>query len=188
MDHKIKITRISTSDQAFEESLALMHNSFPDDELRPDDDLRALTDSSNIFSFNTIEDEDGERVGLITTWNFGKCLYVEHFAIEHGLRGHGFGSAALEKISELSKQPIILEVELPEASAEAKARVAFYERLGFAGWQTPYVQPPYAKGKNSVPMMLMSKGMHETIEAAGIVTALLHRHVYGVKTPTRKSH
>lgn len=189
MDHNtITIRRVRTSQPEFEDSLALMHASFVDDELRPDDDLRALTDSSLIFSFNAIHDHDGRRIGLITTWNFGKCLYVEHFAIEPGLRGHGLGSATIEKVSQISRLPIVLEVELPETSPEARARVAFYESLGFTGWQTPYVQPPYAKGKNAVPMMLMSKGMDETIEAAGIVTALLHRHVYGVKTPMRKSH
>lgn len=189
MDQKtVKITRISTSDPDFDASLELMHNSFPDDELRPDEDLKALTDSSNIFSFNIIKDENDERAGLITTWNFGKCLYVEHFAIEPSLRGHGLGSAAIAKIAELSKQPMILEVELPETSPEAVSRIAFYERLGFVGWSTPYVQPPYAKGKNSLPMMLMAKGLEETIEGAGIVTALLHRHVYGVKPPVRKSH
>lgn len=183
----VKITRIRTCDPAFEESLALMHASFIDDELRPDDALRINTDNSSIFSFNIIEDAQGSRVGLMTTWNFGKIIYIEHFAIEKGQRGQGYGSAAIGKLTELSKQPVIIEVEMPETSAEAASRVKFYERLGFTGWQTPYVQPPYSKGKNPIPMMLMSKGMEETLECAGIVTALLHRHVYGIKRGARKS-
>lgn len=189
MNHKtVKITRIRTNDPAFEESLALMHASFVDDELRPDEALRINTDSNNLFSFNIIEDEKGELVGLLTAWNFGKIIYVEHFAIKKEMRGQGYGSAAIDRLAELSKQPIILEVEMPESSSEAAARVGFYERLGFTGWQTPYVQPPYSKGKNPVPMMLMSRGMEETLECAGIVTALLHRHVYGLKKGARKAN
>ena len=189
MDYRrINIARITTSDAQFEDSLDLMHKSFADDELRLDEDLRAITEGNTLFSFNIIKDESGNRIGLITTWNFGKCLYVEHFAIEPELRGREYGSATLAKLSEISNLPIILEVELPETSSEASRRVKFYERSGFCGWQTPYIQPPYSAGKNPVPMMIMSKGLDETIECAGIVTALLHRHVYGVKHNMRQSN
>ncbi len=188
MDHKrVEIARITTSDAQFEDSLALMHKSFVDDELRLDEDLRAITDSNPLFSFNIVKNEEGERIGLVTTWNFGKCLYVEHFAIEPEQRGVTYGSAVLAKLSEISHLPIILEVELPETSPEASRRVKFYEKSGFCGWQTPYIQPAYSAGKNAVPMMIMSKGLDETIECASIVTALLHRHVYGVKHNARQS-
>ncbi|MEE1348203.1 MAG: GNAT family N-acetyltransferase, partial [Bacteroidales bacterium] len=93
----------------------------------------------------------------------------------------GYGKAAIEKLTELSRLPIVLEVEPPESSAEAARRVKFYEELGFVGWQTPYIQPAYSEDKSPVPLMLMSKGLAETLECAGIVTALLHRHVYGMK-------
>ncbi len=43
------------------------------------------------------------------------------------------------------------------------------------------MQPAYSKEKNPLPMMLMAKGIDETIEGAGIVIALLHRQVYGVR-------
>ena len=46
----VRIVRIRTADMWFEESLALMHKSFVEDELRNDDDLRILTDSNHIFS------------------------------------------------------------------------------------------------------------------------------------------
>lgn len=177
----VRIVRIRTADMWFEESLALMHKSFVEDELRNDDDLRILTDSNHIFSYNAVVNDGGARVGLITTWNFGKCMYVEHFAIEPEMRGEGYGKAAIEKLTELSRLPIVLEVEPPESSAEAARRVKFYEELGIVGWQTPYIQPAYSEDKSPVPLMLMSKGLAETLECAGIVTALLHRHVYGMK-------
>ena len=144
----VRIVRIRTADMWFEESLALMHKSFVEDELRNDDDLRILTDSNHIFSYNAVVND---------------------------------GNAAIEKLTELSRLPIVLEVEPPESSAEAARRVKFYEELGFVGWQTPYIQPAYSKDKSPVPLMLMSKGLAETLECAGIVTALLHRHVYGMK-------
>ncbi len=179
----VKITRIRTADERFGASLSLMHDSFVDDELRLDDELRTLTDNNPLFSYNVIEDSGDERIGVITTWNFGKCLYVEHFAIEPARRGAGYGGAVINKLTEISRQPIILEVEPPEMSVDAARRVSFYEKLGFAEWQTPYIQPAYAEGKKPVPMMLMSKGLAETLECAGVVTALLHKHVYGVKSP-----
>ena len=103
----VRIVRIRTADMWFEESLALMHKSFVEDELRNDDDLRILTDSNHIFSYNAVVNDGGSRVGLITTWNFGKCMYVEHFAIEPEMRGEGYGKAAIEKLTELSRLPIV---------------------------------------------------------------------------------
>ncbi len=167
--------------------MRLMHSSFVDDELRNDDALKALTDGNPLFSFNVIFNDKGDRVGLITTWNFGKILYVEHFAIEPDLRGLGYGKATIANLTELSKQPIILEVEMPETSEQAKRRVHFYESLGLCGWQTPYMQPAYSEGKNPLPMMLMAKGIDETIEGAGIIIALLHRQVYGIRAGQRRS-
>ncbi len=181
MGASVVIRRIRSNDEYFAPSMKLMHNSFVDDELRNDDALRTLTDGNPLFSFNIIQNDKGERVGLITTWNFGKILYVEHFAIEPDLRGAGYGKAAIDCLSNKSKLPIILEVEMPETSEDAKRRVRFYESLGLCGWQTPYMQPAYSKEKNPLPMMLMAKGIDETIEGAGIVIALLHRQVYGVR-------
>lgn len=183
---KVDFIRIKTADADYEPSLELMHQSFVDDERRADDELRGVTDGNPIFGFNVIRTAEGERVGFITTWNFGKCIYVEHFAIEPGVRGKGYGKAAIEHLIKITGQPIVLEVELPETSDEARRRVSFYERAGFCAWQTPYVQPPYGKGKSPIQMMLMTHNLSETIESATIVTALIHRHVYGVKNITRR--
>lgn len=177
----VEIRRIRTTDDLFAPSIRLLHKSFVDDELRNDEALKTLTDGNPLFSFNVILNGEGERLGLITTWNFGKILYVEHFAIEPDLRGAGYGRAAINSLTEQSRLPVILEVEMPETSEQARRRVHFYESLSFCGWQTPYVQPAYSEDKNSLPMMLMARGIDETIEGAGIIIALLHRQVYGVR-------
>lgn len=180
MDKDITLARIGTRDPDFEPSLRLMSKSFVDDELREEEDLTAIVESNPIFGFNVIKDA-GQRTGLITTWNFGKFIYVEHFAIEPESRGRGVGSRALARLSSSASLPVVLEVEPPSQSEEAKRRVAFYERMGFSCWQTEYRQPAYAKGKKSIPMVIMTKGLEETADASKIVIAILYRHVYRVK-------
>lgn len=182
MYKRISLSRIGTRDPHFEPSLALMEASFPADERREEDDLRALIEGNPLFAFNVVK-SDGERVGLMTTWNFGKFIYVEHFATEPSVRGGGMGAASLRELASMADLPIVLEVEPPAQSDEARRRVGFYERSGFKLWRTPYTQPPYSKEKRSLPMSLMAYGLEETPDCAKIVTALLYRHVYKAKLP-----
>lgn len=181
MSIQVSLKRISTRDLLFAPSLDLMKSSFIEDELRNEDELRSLTDNNTIFAFNVIE-ADGNRAGLITTWNFGKFIYVEHFATEPHLRGKGIGIHTLKLLSSLSALPIVLEVEPEHTSPDAVRRIRFYERAGFHTWQTPYIQPPYSQGKNSLPMNLMAHDLEETPECTQIVKALLYKHVYKVKS------
>lgn len=176
----VEIRRIRTTDDLFAPSIRLLHKSFVDDELRNDEALKTLTDGNPLFSFNVILNGEGERLGLITTWNFGKILYVEHFAIEPDLRGAGYGRAAINSLTEQSKLPVILEVEMPETSEQARRRVHFYEPQLLRVANT-ICATRHTPNKNSLPMMLMARGIDETIEGAGIIIALLHRQVYGVR-------
>lgn len=182
MDKRISLCRIGTRDPHIEPSLALMEAAFPADERREEDDLRALIDGNPLFAFNVVL-SGGERVGLMTTWNFGKFIYVEHFATEPTVRGGGIGAAALRELTSAADLPIVLEVEPPAQSDEARRRVGFYERAGFTLWQTPYTQPPYGAEKKPLPMDLMAHGLEETPDCAKIVVALLYRHVYKAKLP-----
>ncbi len=56
---------------------------------------------------------------------------------------------------EISKQPMILEVE-PPFTQEAQRRINFYERLGFHLNDFEYWQPPYEEEKPWVRLQLMS--------------------------------
>ncbi len=181
MSSEVRIVRIDTRHGYFEPSLALMESSFVSDERREEEELRVLVDGGLLFSFNVVE-VDGERAGLITTWNFGKFIYVEHFAVEPSLRGRGVGSRVLEELRGVSGLPVLLEVEPESVSEEACRRIRFYQRSGFETWTTPYIQPPYGRGKSAVPMLLMANGIEETLENSQIVKALLYKHVYKVKS------
>ena len=52
------------------------------------------------------------------------------------------------------KGTVILEVERPEDEM-SRRRIGFYERCGFTLCKQDYLQPPYRKGGEAVPLYLM---------------------------------
>ena len=73
--------------------------------------------------------------------------------------------------------PLILEVELPGANDMASRRIGFYERCGFtAHHDVDYIQPAYAPGLPSIPLLLMSTA---PIPEPDRTISDLHRIVYG---------
>lgn len=120
---------------------------------------------------------DGALKGLVTLWDIGTAIYIEHFAIHPLSRGHGLGSKALRHIALTAcGKPVVLEVEPENSSDEARRRIAFYRRNGFALSDYPYVQPPYDPSLAPVPMSLMSNG---DVDFRHIAREL-HRRVYNV--------
>ncbi len=134
-----------------------MHSAFPSDERRDDMQQRRNVDCNGRMQCLLIKDGD-VNVGFLTIWQLSSISYVEHFAIDDKLRGHGYGTTALD---ELTGMPdfgrLILEVELP-STEEAIKRITFYEKCGFVLWPNTYVQPPYSSDKQSVPMAIMTYG------------------------------
>ena len=92
--------------------------------------------------------------GMLTYWQFDSFLYIEHFAISEELRGNNLGGRALSGFVQDARWPVVLEAETPE-TAIARRRIAFYERHHFHIVRTDYLQPPYRKGGESIPMYLM---------------------------------
>lgn len=176
----LTLRRLTSFDEAFQDVCQLLADTFIDDEQRSMESLRTVTDCSPLFGLHAVE-RDGRFAGMVSTWNFGKYLYVEHLAIVESLRGQGLGTSVMGLVCQRSGLPMVLEIDLPGLSTEAARREAFYERLGFHAWSAAYQQPPYGPGKNSVPMELMARGLEETPECVAIVVALLRRHVYGIK-------
>lgn len=122
---------------------------------------------------------DGELAGMISYWNFGTFVYVEHFAIDPSLRGGGTGSEVLAELRRSLGRPVVLEVERPaDSNPMAARRIEFYRRNGFHVLSYDYIQPPYAPGLPSVPLLLMST---DPSIAPADVAATLHREVYGVR-------
>lgn len=161
----------------FDEMFSIMEKSFPLDEYRPYDEQKALFDNQyyNVYA----EKEDAVK-GFIAVWDFTEFLYVEHFAVNPDCRNQGTGAKILKELVKLFSKPLCLEVEPPENEL-TKRRIGFYERNGFFLNEYPYVQPPISKGKNPVPLMIMSSGKALTENEFHIIKEKLYREVYKVE-------
>lgn len=116
--------------------------------------------------------------GFISYWDFRDFLYVEHFAVNPELRGGGLGGAILDRfVRQAAGRPVVLEVEPPQ-SAMARRRIGFYECHGFSLSGRPYLQPPYAEGGESLPLMLMSTDAEQLEANFDQTCATIHRMVY----------
>jgi len=98
----------------------------------------------------------GEKIaGFVILWNFTDFVFLEHFAIEPGLRGLGIGERTLSEIKSRFQKTIILETELPDNELSQR-RISFYERNGFHKLSRSYFQPAYSSNKSEVELKLMS--------------------------------
>lgn len=154
----------------------LYTDSFPPEERRPWGEILSPASSQGPHAEAIIVDD--AFAGLVTTWDLGRWIYVEHLAVDPSLRGRGTGAALLSLLRSRSGRPVVLEVEPPAAdNPMAERRIGFYARNGFSVLDYDYIQPPYSPGLPSVPLLLMSTDPDD--DAAGIARAL-HREVYKV--------
>ena len=168
---------IMTSEE-FDAVFRIMEQSFPTDERRPKEEQRALLNNPRYTVFVR---RDGERVAaLIAVWRFEGFCFIEHFAVEETCRNSGIGGRMLTELAALVKCPLCLEVEPPE-DALTKRRVGFYERHGFSLNPYPYFQPPISKGKNTIPLVLMSSNGVLTEAQFQRIKAVLYREVYQIQ-------
>lgn len=156
----------------------LYHESFPLEERRLWDDIEALhkRDDSNFHI--TLIYSHGKCVGFISWWALDcGIIYIEHFATQSKVRGHGVGRQAITTFVTTKKDPIIFEVEPFNTNDIANRRIAFYQRCGFiAQPQFHYIQPPYAPGLPEVPLMLMTSTAAVDLS---IAARQIHSQVYG---------
>lgn len=176
LNYSLEIIDVRKSSGLHEDMIGLYISSFPEEERRPLDSVKSLIDLRGKYHFSVVRSR-GRRIGFITWWNLGKCIYVEHFAINPDLRSKGFGKAVLELFCSVhGKKGVVLEVELPGANDMADRRIRFYERCGFSPRnEIEYVQPPYGPGLQPVPLMLMTYGHVDNISR---VAGEIHRQVY----------
>lgn len=174
----IDIKKINTKSDLYEWSENLWLDAFPEIERRDTDIQRHNTDTCPIFNY-MIATDNGHPVGLFTYWDLGKFIYCEHFATNKQLRGKGHGSEILKKIISETEKPLVLEVEYPE-NETSRRRIEFYKRAGLHLWESKeYIQPPYRKGGEPLPLLLMAtEGLDELSEFDNVMTAI-HRNVYG---------
>jgi ribosomal protein S18 acetylase RimI-like enzyme len=157
MELEFRIIKIEHKpDLEFVERLYI--ESFPRNERRPISELHHLIEHEKDFHVYVVANKDNDRVGFFTYWSFSHYIYAEHFAVNPEFRNTGIGKKIMEFLLASFKRPIILEVETPDNEI-AKRRISFYERLGFTPWYNyEYMQPPYEKEFDPVPMTLMTHG------------------------------
>lgn len=173
----MKFKRITTKDEALYAFMErLMIASFPAEEYRDLNELRTFTDNKERF-YNNIIFENEQAIGLITYWDFDEFYYIEHFAIDPDHRNGGIGKKALENLFQQLNKGIILEVEEP-VEEMAQRRINFYQRLDFKLWDKPYLQPPYKKGDDYLPLLLMAHGNLDADKQFENIKSTIYKEVY----------
>ena len=134
---------------------ALYAASFPIFEQRTRQQQECAFSSANYHV--TVYEENDVFIGFIAFWEFDAYVYIEHCAIDPGLRGQGYGSRLLTGfIAECSKR-VLLEID-PVVDEISKARLGFYKKCGFHENPFPHVHPPYREGYKPHPLMVLTTG------------------------------
>ena len=164
----------------FDSAYKILDSSFPNDEIRPYNEQKNLLDNSLYKLYGLYEKE--EITAVMAVWEFEEFVFIEHLAVSVEFRNKNIGSRFLKDVLSSTDKMICLEVEPPEDELK-KRRIAFYERNGFFLNEYPYIQPPISKGRNPVPLMIMtSEGKISDNEFLKIKDCL-YNNVYNVKKP-----
>ena len=140
------------ADPRLEDAFALYEISFPLHERRTRP-AQAARLSHPEYRYTLLYEGD-QFQGILLYWEGPGFRYVEHFAIARELRGRGIGAQALEQLSGQGI-PVILEIDPPVDSVSIR-RQHFYERCGFAVNSYPHIHPPYRKGFQGHPLVVLS--------------------------------
>ncbi len=161
------------------EAEQLYIEAFPECERRDVKAWRTLAQAGEDFTVCGIY-SGGIFCGIVTLWDFGSFCYVEHFAVQPARRGGGLGAKVLEACMQARPAvPFVLEAEPPETEM-ATRRIGFYTRCGFALDATPYLQPPYRRTDDWLPLCLMSTDSSFLAVRREDVKRNIYTRVYGV--------
>src|SRR3989344_2760408 len=150
----MEFKKIENSDsREFKEAWKIYESSFLPNERRSLE-LQIKLMKNKLYNFFVVL-ENKILVAIITYWDSGTFLFVEHLAVKEDIRGKFIGSKLLKDYLIRNKQTIVLEVEIPSTEIAIK-RINFYEKMGFKLNKFDYVQPKYEKGKSPISMFLMT--------------------------------
>ncbi|WP_288353425.1 GNAT family N-acetyltransferase [uncultured Bacteroides sp.] len=169
---------LHTTDQSYEFVENLWHESFPESERREDEPQRDNVDHNDAFTCYLIA-EDTLQIGFITVWTLEGFSYVEHLATSPLVRNKGYGRKIMEELRNQFPKLLLLEVEKP-VDEMSRRRIGFYQRCGFRLCEKDYVQPPYRKGGESLPMFLMYAGTDDITEGFASIRDEIYEKVYGI--------
>lgn len=182
----IKFTKLTTNHPGYLFVEELMHASFPKSERRDDILQRKNTDFNSKFSTYLITEDNNSTeevsktetyIGFITLWNLDGFTYAEHLATSPKVRNKGYGAKIIEALLNMVEGTIVLEVELPEDEL-SKRRIGFYKRCGFELCNKPYMQPPYRKDGESIPMHIMYTGKDNIDNEFNSIVKDIYLNVY----------
>ena len=165
--------------QDFDKIYKLLEISFPDDEYRTYEGQKELFDNP-LYSVYGLYDESSDVKMILAIWEFKNFVFLEHFAVNPRYRNQGLGSKALRELEELFQKRICLEVELPETEM-ARRRIQFYQRNNLFLNEYPYMQPSLAKGKPSIPLLIMTSGGKIDESTFQELKTVLYKEVYQIK-------
>ncbi len=155
----------------------LYERAFPPDERRSWVDQKKLLKKKEYRVKPYFENDF--LIGFICLWELKQCLFVEHLAISEAQRGKGYGNKIVEETIKDYGGSVILEVEYPNDEI-AEKRIRFYERLGFVCNDLNYIQPSIGKGKEPIPLILMSYPSVIPAPDAESIINEIYSTVYGV--------
>ncbi len=163
----------------FDTIFSIMEMSFPIDEYRPYDEQRALLYDAKYCIYVLADSDSADLKGFIAIWQLEDFTFIEHFAVNPIYRNQGLGTLILQEIRQLTGCQFCLEVEPPQTDF-AKRRIAFYKRNGFYLNDYPYMQPSISKGRQPIPLLIMSSedGMEEARFA--YIKKVIYREVYKI--------
>lgn len=176
----MEFIRIQSVDDKYADELTELYlEAFAENQRHTKEDFRQLLNTNNQFNCNAVL-MNNELVGFFHYWDFDVFLFLEHIAIEPPLRGHKLGEKVINLVRTFARKPLVIEVEQAENSEYGARRIEFYRRLGFEIVPFLYLQPPYRKGEDYVPLDMMcdhpefASGHFENIKST------IYKQVYGV--------
>ncbi len=173
------LTKINKEE--FKQVYRIMESSFPSDEHRPYEEQQELMKTPNYQIYVAKEANNILEIkGFMAVWQFEDLSFIEHFAVDSKYRNTGLGSKMLQEIMEHLGGRICLEVELPDNDM-AKRRIEFYQRNGLYYNDYPYIQPAISKGRNPIPLRIMTSGGVVSQDEYQDIRDMLYREVYRVE-------
>jgi len=174
-DHIITFNKVLSPDM-LEPVKELYLNSFPPEERRT---LKGLENQLLETGCSVISVWISQiPVGLCILWEFDEFLFVEHIAVQPHLRGQKIGEKIMNQITDMSDNPVVLEIE-PPLDEWSERRMNFYLRLGFQLLDVDYLQPSYTGSGPGYPMKLLANRPFAGAELRRFIS-MIYQRVYKV--------
>ena len=161
--------------EEFDQVYEIMVDNFISDEYRNYEEQKDLL-KNPLYKVYVVK-ERNEIITFIAIWEFDDFIYFEHLATKKEKHNLGIGTKVINYITKSESKNIVLEVEEPIDEIE-KRRIEFYKRNGFVMNEYDYVQPPMSKGKNFVPLRIMSTKKINNKNEFETIKETLYKNVY----------